>query len=73
MSGFAGVLHFDGAPADPDLCNVWRTRSRFAGLTRGAFGWAKASVSLTLFCAPPSNRRHETQPATLDHRVWCVC
>jgi asparagine synthase (glutamine-hydrolysing) len=72
MSGFIGILNFDGAPVDRDLMQRLTQSLAFRGpdaqavLCKGAVGFGHTLFRTTWESA------HERQPLTLDQQVWIV-
>lgn len=66
MSGFAGIIHFDGAPVDPALLDHMLRRLAYRGPDRQET-WTSGSVSLVhalAKVAPEAESDH--QPLTMD-------
>ncbi|HXN63964.1 MAG TPA: asparagine synthase-related protein [Candidatus Acidoferrales bacterium] len=72
MSGFAGVLRFDGVRADPEFIKRLANSLAFRGPdAQGA--WASEGIGLAhALLRTTFESENETQPATLDDVVWCV-
>jgi asparagine synthase (glutamine-hydrolysing) len=72
MSGFIGILNFDGAPVDRDLMQRLTQSLAFRGPDAQSV-WCKGAVGFghTLFRTTWESA-HEWQPLTLDQQVWIV-
>jgi asparagine synthase (glutamine-hydrolysing) len=70
VSGFVGIVHFDGAPADPQLLwNLTKSLS-FRGPDAQEI-WCDGPVGLGhALLQIPSGAPPEKQPASLDGRLW---
>ena len=72
MSGFAGIVNLDGAPADRELVGKFEEFLHSRG-PDGHGQWIEGNVGLahTLF-ATTRESRGERQPMSLDGRCWIV-
>lgn len=72
MSGFAGILHLDGSPVEPDLVRKLVEFQKFRG-PDAQNTWISANVGLghTLLKVTPESEC-ERQPLSLDGHVWIV-
>jgi asparagine synthase (glutamine-hydrolysing) len=72
MSGFAGILHLDGAPVERDLLQRLTDYQKFRGPDAQSI-WIDGSVGFghTLLRTDPESEP-EQQPLTLDNETWIV-
>jgi len=72
MSGFTGIIHWDGAPADPDLLETMtRLAERHGGDAYNT--WCESNVGFghSLLKTTPEST-HEQQPFSFDRNLWVV-
>jgi asparagine synthase (glutamine-hydrolysing) len=72
MSGFTGIIHLDGAPADPDLLEkMTRLAERHGGDANNT--WCESNVGFghSLLKTTPESL-HEQQPYSFDRNIWIV-
>jgi asparagine synthase (glutamine-hydrolysing) len=72
MSGFTGIIHLDGAPADPELLEkMTRLAERHGGDAYNT--WCESNVGFghSLLKTSPESV-HEQQPYSFDRNIWIV-